>query len=390
MADTECAIIGGGIAGASVAYHLAQRGVDDVVLFERGEVASETTQKSFAMFGTYGDQTQFGLKRHALSVYNQLAREYPGITYDRIGHLSVGSTQETRQKFQRAIAEGTDVGGIFATGSDRTAVQYLDGDEIEERLFFPQVDTAEVTGAVYRPGVGYFDQIALVEALLEQAKEAGVEVREQATVDDIHVEDGAVSGLTVDGERIDAESIVIAAGPWTPDVAEKAGIDLPVRHSPAPVLVVDPEGTNGTLPSLKHHESNYNVRGNAADGTVWIGNHSDGYGEGERLDPDAVPSSVSNEVRQGAREMLERFLPSLADAPVVDEWVGVRSLTPDGNPIAGWTAVDGLSVIAFNTSGIQLSPGIADVIATQLVDGAPTDYYNSLSISRFGEYQDGH
>jgi sarcosine oxidase subunit beta len=86
--------------------------------------------------------------------------------------------------------------------------------------------------------------------------------------------------------------------------------------------------------------------------------------------------------------MLERFLPSLSDAPVVDEWVGVRSLTPDGNPIAGWTAVDGLSVIAFNTSGIQLSPGVGDVVATQLVDREPTNYYDSLSISRFEGYQD--
>lgn len=390
MAGPECAIVGGGIAGASVAYHLAQRGVDDIVLFERGEVASETTKKSFAMFGTYGDRTQFDLKRHSLRIYNKLAREHPKITFDRIGHLSVGTTSGTRKRFKQAITKGSDGGGIFATGSDRTAVQYLDSDEIEEQLFFPQVDTADVTGAVYRPGVGYFDQIALVEALLGRAKEAGVEVREGATVEDIHVEGGAVSGLTVDGERINAESVVVAAGPWTPDITEKAGIEVPVRHSLAPVLVVKPEGTNGTLPSLKHHESNYNVRGNAADGTVWIGNHADGYEEGKRLDPDAVPSSVSDEVRQGAREMLERFLPSIANAPVVDEWVGVRSLTPDGNPIAGWTAVDGLSVIAFNTSGIQLSPGIGDVVATQIVDGEPTDYYEHLSVSRFGGYQDGH
>ena len=388
MADVECAIVGGGIAGASVAYHLAQRGVDDVVLYERGTVASETTPKSFALFGTWGDRTQFRLKQHAMQVYNQLARETPEITYERIDHLSVGTTPETRDNFERAVETGADVGGIFATGSGRTPVEYLQPDEIENRLFFPQLDTSAVTGAVYRPDVGYFSPAALVEALLARAEAAGIEVRERAAVEDIHVEGGAVSGLTVDGERIDAESVVVAAGPWTPDIAEKAGIDLPVRHSLAPVLVVDAGETNGTLPSLKHHESNYNVRPNAADGTVWIGNHADGYQGGDRLDPDAVPSSVSDEVRQGARDVLDRFLPSLADAPVVDEWVGVRSLTPDGNPIAGWTAVEGLSVIAFNTSGIQLSPGIGDVVTTQLVDGEPTEYYDALSGSRFEGYQD--
>lgn len=388
MAAVECAIVGGGIAGASVAYHLAQRGVDDVVVFERGTVASETTPKSFALFGTWGDRTQFRLKQHGMQVYNQLARETPEITYERIEHLSVGTTPETGDNFERAVEAGADVGGVFATGSDRTPVEYLEPDEIEHRLFFSQLDTSAVTGAVYRPDVGYFSPVALVEALLDRAEAAGIEVRERAAVEDIHVEGGTVSGLTVDGERIDAESVVVTAGPWTPDVAEMAGVDLPVRHSLAPVLVVDGDGTNGTLPSLKHHESNYNFRGNAADGTVWIGNHADGYEGGERIDPDAVSSSVSDEVRKGARDALERFLPALADAPVVDEWVGIRSLTPDGNPIVGWTAVEGLSVIAFHTSGIQLSPGVGDIIATQLVDGEPTEYYNSLSITRFEGYQD--
>jgi len=390
MAAVECAIVGGGIAGASVAFHLAQRGVDDVVLFERGEIASETTQKSFAMFGTWGDRTQFRLKQHAMQVYNQLARETPEITYEQIDHLSVGTTPETRDNFERAVETGADVGGIFATGSDRTPVEYLEPDGIEQRLFFPQLDTSAVTGAVYRPDVGYFSPTALTRALLAHAEDAGVEVREHAAVENLHVADGAVSGLTVNGERVDAASVVIAAGPWTPTLAEKAGVDLPVRHSLAPVLVLDPGETNGTPPSLKHHESNYNVRGHAADGTVWVGNHADGYEGGERLDPNAVPSTVSDEVRQGARDTLDRFLPAFADAPVVDEWVGVRSLTPDGNPIAGWTAVDGLSVIAFNTSGIQLSPGLGDVIATQLVDGEPTEYYDSLSVARFDGFEDSH
>jgi glycine/D-amino acid oxidase-like deaminating enzyme len=388
MPAVECAVVGGGIAGASVAFHLARRGMEDVTLFERGEVASETTQKSFALFGMYGDRTQFRMKREAMALYNRLARTNPEISFDRIGHLSVGTTDETRTKFKRAVEEGDAVGGIFATGSERTAVQYLDGDEIEERLFFPEVGTSDVTGAVYRPGVGYIDQVALVTELLARAEDNGVQIRENTAVEQLHVEDGSVVGLTVNGERVDAESVVLAAGPWTPALAEKAGVELPVRHSLAPALVLDAGESSQTLPSLKHHESNYNFRGNAADGTVWVGHHADGYEGGERIDPETVPSAVSSEVRKEAREVLAGLLPQHADAPVVDEWVGIRSLTPDGNPIAGWTSVDGLSVAAFNSSGVQLSPAVGDVVAAQIADGVPTAYYEALSVSRFDGFRD--
>jgi glycine/D-amino acid oxidase-like deaminating enzyme len=390
MPELECAVVGGGIAGASVAFQLARRGMEDVTVFERGEVASETTRKSFALFGMYGDRTQFRLKREAMALYNRLARTNSEISFDRIGHLSVGTTDETRTKFERAVEEGEPVGGIFATGSERSAVQYLGGDEIKEHVFFPEVSTSEVTGAVYRPGVGYIDQIALTTELLTRAEDNGVQTREHAEVERIHVEDGSVVGLTVNGERVNVESVVLAAGPWTPALAENAGVELPVRHSLAPALVLDAGESNQTLPSLKHHESNYNFRGNAADGTVWVGNHADGYEGGERIDPEAVPSSVSSEVRTGAREVLADVLPQYADAPVVDEWVGVRSLTPDGNPIAGWTSVDGLSIAAFNSSGVQLSPGVGDVVAAQIVDGDPTPYYDALSVSRFDGFQDTH
>lgn len=388
MSDKEYAVVGGGIAGASIASHLARRGADDVVLYERGEVASETTAKSFALFGSYGGDTLFDLKRYGMRLYNELARENSAVKYDRIGHLSVATTEEAREELKRAVENQTGDAGIFATGADRTGVQFLEGNEIKERLFFPEADTSDVTAGVYRPEVGYFEPAVLTETILQRARDRGVIVKKHAHVDDIHVDCGAVTGLTVDGERVDAENVVIAAGPWTPALAAKAGIDIPVRHSLAPALVVEPDTTTQTLPSLKHHESNFNFRGNAADGTVYVGNHAGGYGHGKQLDPDDVPSSVPDDIRKGATDALERFLPLLRDAPVVDEWVGVRSLTPDGRPIVGWTAVEGLSVVAFNTSGVQLSPAVGHVVATQLVEGEPTKYYDSLSITRFDDHQD--
>lgn len=90
----------------------------------------------------------------------------------------------------------------------------------------------------------------------------------------------------------------------------------------------------------------------------------------------------------GGIDVAEQLLPYLDESDVVDEWVGIRSLTPDAEPIIGWTSVRGLSVVSDNVSGIQLSPVAGKIIADQVVHDGPTSYYESVSISRFDDYND--
>lgn len=383
MAEVSCAIVGGGIAGASVAYHLSERGMDDVVVLERNaEPVTETTPKSFALFGMYGDETEYRLKQYAMGLYNRLATEHD-IRYERIGHLSVATTEDVAERFEHATTEERNEVGIFATGYARTSLEYLPGGEVHETVFLPALDTSDVEGALYRPAIGYFDPVALAGAMLDGAKRNGVDIRTGATVNGVCVDDDGVTGVSIDGSELTAGSVVLAAGPWTVDLAKTAGVDLPLRHSLAPVLKLDAGDVAGTLPSVKHHETNYNVRGNADDDTIFLGHHQGGYDDGTRMTPDEVPSTVPDEVRAGGFDTLERLLPDLADATVVDEWVGVRSLTPDRKPIAGPTPVDGLSLIAFNTSGIQLSPGLGRLVAARLVKGRSGPLHEAVSLNRF-------
>ncbi|EMA56606.1 FAD dependent oxidoreductase [Halococcus thailandensis JCM 13552] len=113
-----------------------------------------------------------------------------------------------------------------------------------------------------------------------------------------------------------------------------------------------------------------------------------GYDVATEYDPTDISETVPDDIRKHGLETLERLLPATENAEIVDEWVGIRSSTPDQNPVVGWTSLKGFSIAAFSTSGIQLSPATGKVIAAQLVDNDPTSYYDGLSITRFKEYDD--
>jgi glycine/D-amino acid oxidase-like deaminating enzyme len=218
---------------------------------------------------------------------------------------------------------------------------------------------------------------------------------------DVTTADGRVSGLLTDDGAVAADEVVCAAGPWNVELARRAGVDLPVRHTLAPILKFRTnERAEYSLPTVSHHESPYSIYRQASRerGAVYVGYNPSGKSEDVHdflethgtYDPDETDDTVPEEVREGATEFVDRLMPSLRDADLVDEWVGIRSVTPDENPVVGWTDLEGFSVAAFHTSGIQLSPKVGDVVASQLVDGEPTDLYDALSVSRFEGYTDVH
>lgn len=399
--ETTYAVVGGGIAGASVAYHLSERTDESVTVFERREPGGETTAKSMAMYGLYGDATQYRMKRYGLRLYNEFfSTPSARPTYDFAGMLVAATTDEGARNLQNSI-EG-EPGARSLSGVDRDLLEYVPGEELDEVMLLPRVNTDAITGAAFRPRVGYMDPRELAREFVARARENGVRFETDTRVRDVTVADGTVSGLVTDTGRVDAEEVVCAAGPWTVRLARRAGVDLPVRHTRAPILKLRPdERAAYSLPTISHHESSYAVyRQRARDpGAMYLG-----YNPAERLDdvdafletydefdPDAVTEgAVPDAVREGMWETADQFVPTLRDAEAVDEWVGVRSVTPDGNPVVGWTAREGFSVAAFHSSGIQLAPKVGDVIARQLVDGDPTPFYDALSPARFEGYTDVH
>lgn len=387
------AVIGGGIAGASIAYHLSERTDEEIMLLEKGSLASETTAKSIAQFGLYGDETQYRMKRYGKRLYNEFFRE-PNVThkFTTAGHLTVTSTAEKADQFKSAIdTDGNEQLGTYGMGFDRDLVEYLSGKSIKEKVLAPLLDTERVEGALFRPNVGYVIRPReMVMEFVERTKNNGVDVRTETAVSDIKLDSGSVSAIETDGGgRIRVDEVVSAAGPWNPEIAEAAGISLPVRHTLAPVLKFSPQGDSEyAMPGISDVESPFSFYCRDSDELLAV-YYPGGYEEGTKYEPDEINEAVPTDIRRDAIERVHELFPELQDSEVADEWTGIRSVTPDGNPIVGWTEVDGFSIAAFHTSGIQLAPAIGDIIASQLVDGDPTEFYDALSISRFEGYSDG-
>ena len=383
---TDVAVIGGGIAGASVAYHLSELSDASVTVFERGSLAGETTARSAAFFGFYGSEVERRLKRYGMALYNEfLAEPRAEPRHQLVGRVRVATTGAGAEQLAERVEQDSDVstGGAIVFDSARS---------LRERVLLPELDPASVVGASYRAGVGYHQPRALAREFAARATERGVEIRTEAGVADVVVEGDRVRELVVEDdagrESLEPRAVVCAAGPWNHEIAGFAGLDLPVSHSLAPIVRLDrPSGGVHTLPILSHLESGVYVRGDGPD-AVLAGHYPTERDPARRYDPDDVGDEVPTELRERIGAVVADLLPALTEAPASDEWVGVRSHTPDGHPVVGWSSVEGLSVVCFDSSGIQHAPAAGRIVAEQLVEGEPTDHYRDVTISRFDGFRD--
>jgi glycine/D-amino acid oxidase-like deaminating enzyme len=199
-----------------------------------------------------------------------------------------------------------------------------------------------------------------------------------------------VTGLvTEEDEEVELDEVICAAGPWNIEIANSVGIELPVKHTIAPVLVLQPaDQSDYTLPAINHFESPYTFHRRSEDEFLIGYNPGGVYEDATEFDPKTMTEKVPEDIRNEGIDLLQEIVPDLIDAKITEEWVGIRSITPDENPVVGWTDLQGFSIAAFHTSGIQLAPAVGKMIADQVLEDDPTDYYDNLSITRFDGYTD--
>lgn len=364
-------IIGGGVVGLSIAYHLAARGYRDVTVVEQQTLGSGTTAK-----GTGGIRQQFSsainiaLSRRAVDYFAHFAdRVGVAIPYRQHGYLFLLDRPEHLAAF-RANADAQRAAGV--------PTEMLDAAEIHR--VNPHVRTEGLTGASYCPTDGSSRGRDVAMAFARRALERGVRVLEHTAVIALRRDaDGAVMGAETAAGTLPAAVVINAAGPWAAAVGRLAGVDLPIvpRRRQAFLTQPLPWLTDDLPMTIDFGTGAYLHPG--FDGPVVGGNDRDvADGFDEVVDWSLVPPLL---------DALARRIPATRGVAIARGWAGVRDMTPDDHAIVGPTAVvPGFWVAAgFSGHGFMHSPVIGALLAEWLLDGAPSLDLAPLRLERFAQ-----
>ena len=373
-------IIGGGIVGSSVAYHLGAMGQTDVILLERGKLTSGSTWHAAGLVGqlrTSANITQ--LLGYSVALYDRLEAETGHATgWKRNGGLRLACNAERWTEVRRQATTARSFG---------LEMQLLSPREAQDLWPLMQVD--DVVGAAFLPTDGQVSPSDISASLAKGARQKGVTIREGIAVTNIIVEHGAVIAVETDKGRIACEKVVICAGQWSREIGRLAGVNIPLVSVQHQYLITDAiPGVTPNLPTLRDPDRL----------TYWKeevgGLVMGGYEPNPKLwDVDPLPRDFEFQLLQSDFDHFEPILEQALGRVPAMETVGIKqfingpeSFTPDGNFILGEAPeVKNVFVGAgFNAFGIASGGGAGMALAEWVVNGAPPFDLWPVDIRRFG------
>jgi sarcosine oxidase subunit beta len=321
-------VAGAGAIGASIAYHLALRGTDGVVLADVGEIAGGATGK--AMGGVRQQFTTEAEVRLAQASV-RLFRELGAPLFEQVGYLFLATTPaglaELEERRAIQVSHGVPVESVDASAVDGLWVE-------------------DVLGAAICREDGIADPAGVTRELVRRAAALGVDVRERT-----------------DALSLEAATLVVACGAYSPAVARERGVELPVRPLVRQLADVGPvENVPPDLP-MTIEENGFHFRRVGGDGLRLAMGEPDPRWDG--------PAEVREDLVEDWRERLAFRYPRAAGAPVRRAWAGFYDMTPDAHPIIGPVA-DGLyAACGFSGHGFMQSPAVGDAVAAELLGETP-------------------
>jgi glycine cleavage system aminomethyltransferase T/glycine/D-amino acid oxidase-like deaminating enzyme len=376
-------IIGGGILGTSVAYHLTRMGWADVVLLEQGRLSSGTTWHAAGLLGQLR-ATEGGtrLVQYSAQLYSELERETGLATgFKRCGGVTVARTDERMVQLRRtaATADAYDL-----------ECELITPERAQE--LYPVLAIEDLVGAIWLPGDGTANPVDVTASLARGARDKGATVVERTRVLGIERERGRVTGVVTDQGRIEAEVVVNCAGQWAKAVGILAGVNVPL-HSAEHFYVVSEqiEGVHPNLPILrdpdgytyfKEEVGGLAIGGFEPEAKPWVAPDQLPYPfEFQLLDEDWDHFSILME------SALLR-IPALHHAGIRKFYNGPESFTPDNQFIIGEAPeLQNFFVGAgFNSVGIASAGGAGRALAEWIVEGEPTVDLVAQDIRRFAPF----
>lgn len=379
METYDAIVIGAGVIGTSVAYHLAALGAGKVLVLDRGLIGAGTTSQSSGILRThYSVQENVDLARRSWSVFTDFAgylddpEASAGLV--KCGYLICAPDGDKLAPL-RASLEGQRAQGI--------PVHLLDRQQAAELLPIARFDDAALIG--YEPEAGFADAYMVATSFARAARRRGVVIKENVTVTNLLMEAGKVVGVRTSAGDFASKVVVSTQNIWTPELSGWAGgMPLPVRAERHTVLALEgPRPYTFSMPVFKDLGSPGMLYCRSYGGTQML--VSEGT-VGETLArPENEQGDISLDyIAEIGMQVAERF-PSFETAGMASSWTGVYDVTPDWNPVLGrLPGLDGLVVgFGFSGHGFKLSPAVGKVLAQEALGLATDVSLAPYSIDRF-------
>jgi 4-methylaminobutanoate oxidase (formaldehyde-forming) len=378
-------IIGGGVGGTAIAYHLAQLGERDVILLDRNELTSGSTFHSAGLVGQLrGSVSLTRMMMDSVELYRTLDCDWV-----ECGGIRLACTPEREQEVLRQVAWARTFGLPLELISPE-----------EAKALFPLMVTDGVRCASYLPTDGYLDPSQLTYALAERAREGGVKIFTHSRVTGIEVSEGRVRGVQTEWGNVEAEIVVNAGGMYAAEVGRLAGVRVPIIPFAHEYLVTQPfrererdaQGEIVHLPTMRDPDLLIYFREEGA-GLVMGGyeRHSAPWAlDGRQLDQ--IPADFNGRLLEEDWERFEeiaensrRRVPLMEDVKVTKLINGPEAFTPDNEFCLGESDVRGFFVAAgFCAHGIAGAGGMGKLMAEWIVSGEPGLDVWEMDIRRFG------
>jgi heterotetrameric sarcosine oxidase gamma subunit len=376
-------IIGGGVTGTSVAYHLTKLGLTDVVLLEQGQLSSGTTWHAAGLVGQLrASESATRLVQYSTQLYAELEDETElSAGYKQCGGVTVARTEDRMVQLRRTAANAAAFDMECELLSPEQALEH-----------YPVMRVDDLVGAIWLPADGKANPTDLTFALAKGARMRGTRVVEKTRVTDVLTRDGRVSGLRTDKGDIEAEIVVNCAGQWAKQVGAMAGVNVPL-HSAEHFYVVteDIDGVHPDLPILRDPDG-YTYFKEEVGGLVIGGFEPEAK---PWVSPDAIPYPFEFQLLEEDWDHFEILMnnallriPALEVTGIKKFYNGPESFTPDNQFILGEAPeLENYFVGAgFNSVGIATAGGAGRALAEWIVNGAPTSDLTGVDIRRFAPF----
>jgi glycine cleavage system aminomethyltransferase T/glycine/D-amino acid oxidase-like deaminating enzyme len=381
---TKVVVIGGGVAGCSVAYHLAKFGWKDTILLERDQLTSGTTWHAAGLVGQLGaTATITKLRKYSLNLYRELEKKTELSTgLKQNGAITVASNKKRLQELLRQATSAQ----LFDVN-----VEVLDRKKIKD--LYPVINDQDIFGGVYMPEDGQADPVGVTNVLAKAAKMEGAKIFEKIPVNKILVKDKKIVGVETLKGKIECEYVVLATGMWSRQIGEDIGVSIPLYPNEHFYIITEPmKDLPKDLPVLRDYDNYLYLKEDAGKMLVGI---FEPRAKNAFKEKGIVPDDFSFGEFPDDFDHFEPYLeksfhrlPMLEKTGIRKFFSGPESFTPDTQYLLGETpeVTNLFTCCGFNSIGIASSGGAGRVTAEWMINGYMNEDLYSLDIKRFEKF----